>query len=79
MWLKEALEHVHKALEQKAIIFVNFSWAQYCMVWLHSGPGYYAGINIATNGEWPSVVARHATVLIANVTVLTVIPYSITT
>ena len=58
--VKEAVEHVYKALEQKSIIFVKFSWAKYRVVWLHSGPGYYAGINIAINGEWPSVVTRHA-------------------
>ena len=29
-------------------------------VWLRSGPGFYAGINIALNGEWPSVVLKHA-------------------
>ena len=58
--VRETLEHVHKAISQNRIIYVKFSWAKYLVIWMQSGPGYYAGINIAINGEWPSVVVRHA-------------------
>ena len=49
--VREALDDVHRALERKRIISVKFAWAKYLVVWMRSGPGYYAGINIALNGE----------------------------
>ena len=58
--VREALDHVHKALTQKKIIFVKFAWAKYLVIWMRSGPGYYAGINIAIDGEWPLEVCRCA-------------------
>ena len=58
--VKEALDHVYKAILEKTIIYVKFSWVKYRVMWLRSGPGYYAGVNIAINGEWPPVVVRHA-------------------
>ena len=58
--VSEALDHVHKALADKKIIFVRFSWVKYIVIWRHSGPGYYAGINIAIDGEWPRQVTRVA-------------------
>ena len=50
-----------RALEQKKIISVKFAWAKYLVVWMRSGPGYYAGINIALNGEWSPEVCRAST------------------
>ena len=38
----------------------KFAWAKYLVVWICSGPGYYAGINIALNGEWSCEVCRCA-------------------
>ena len=43
---------LHRALVQKKIDSIKFAWAKYLVVWMRSGPGYYAGINIALNGEW---------------------------
>ena len=56
----EALDHVHKAMQERNIIYVKFAWAKYIVTYSHSGPGYFAGIRIAISGEWPSVVVRHA-------------------
>ena len=50
--VKEALEHVHTAIQNKSIISINFSWVKYLVVWTWSGPGY-AGINITIRGRWP--------------------------
>ena len=59
--VREALDDVHRALEQKKIISVKFAWAKYLVVWMGSEPGYYAGINIARNGEWSRKVCRAST------------------
>ena len=59
--VREALDDVHRALEQKKIISVKLAWAKYLVVWMGSGPGYYAGINIALNGEWSREVCRAST------------------
>ena len=42
----DALDYVHAAISAKKIISVKFAW-------VHCGPGFFAGINIALNGEWP--------------------------
>ena len=56
--VREALEHVHRAMAQQKILFVRFAWAKYLVIWMHSGPGYNAGINIGINGEWPCCLSR---------------------
>ena len=58
--VREALDEVHTALTQKKIIDVSFSWIKFLVVWMRSGPGYYAGINITINGEWPLHVLQCA-------------------
>ena len=58
--VREALDHVHTALTQKKILNVNFAWVKYLVIWMRSGPGYYAGVNISINGEWPAEVCRCA-------------------
>lgn len=58
--VREALHHVHQALAQRRIIYVKFAWIKYLVVWMRSGPGFYAGIKIAVNGEWPAEVCRCA-------------------
>ena len=50
--VRECLDHVHKALEQKRILSVKVAWAKYLMCWSRSGPGFHAGINISLNGVW---------------------------
>ena len=58
--VREALDNVHRALMQKKIISVKFAWVKYLVIWMRSGPGYYAGINIAIDGEWSQEVCRCA-------------------
>ena len=57
--VRECLDHVHKALQEKRILAVKFSWAKYLVCWSHTGPGFYAGVNISISGEWHSDVVRH--------------------
>ena len=47
--VREALDAVHKAIK-KTIHFVKFAWVKYRVVWMRSGSGFYAGIDIAENG-----------------------------
>ena len=54
--VREALPSVHKALTEKKIITVRFDWVKYLVTWSKSGPGFYAGIKISLNGEWPKEV-----------------------
>ena len=52
--VREALDNAHRAQMQKKIISVNFVWVKYLVLnyaWMRSGPEYYAGINIAMDGE----------------------------
>ena len=56
--VKEVLDHVHEALASKRIIFIKFSWVKYLVIWSRCLPGYYAGINIALNGEWHKDVTK---------------------
>ena len=56
--VREALSYVHTALKDDLIISVKFSWIKYLVVWPHSGPGYYAGINITIKGKWPTPVCK---------------------
>jgi len=58
--VREALEVLHKALQDKSILNVTFAWVKYLVTWSRSGPGYYAGIDITIRGNWPSVVTRCA-------------------
>ena len=58
--VKEALESVHSARDQRSIAAVEFSWIKYLITWPRSGPGYYAGINITIYGQWPVVVVNCA-------------------
>ena len=60
--VREALEHVHKALSENNIFSIKFSWVKYLAIWSKSGPGFYAGIDISKNGEWhPDVVKCSST------------------
>ena len=54
--MREVLPSVHKALTEKKIITVRFDWVKYIVNWSKSGPGFYAGIKISLNGEWPKEV-----------------------
>lgn len=55
--VREALDHVHDAITMKKIISVKFGWVKYLAIW-RSGPGFYAGINIAHNGEWHADIVK---------------------
>lgn len=56
---RQVLEHVHKAMDKKKIVSIRFDWVKYLVVWSRSGPGFYAGIRIAHNGEWPKEVSKY--------------------
>ena len=58
--VREALDDVHRALQEKKITNVTFAWVKYLVVWMRSGPGFYAGVNITIRGEWSVVVRRCA-------------------
>ena len=47
-------------IENRNIISVRFSWVKYLVSWSHSGPGYYAGIDITIRGRWPREVVQSA-------------------
>lgn len=59
-FFREALPHVHMAVQADKITSVEFSWVKYMVQWSRSGPGYYAGINVTTKGKWPLVVMHSA-------------------
>ena len=44
--MKECLEHVHKGIQDNRILSVKLAWAKYLICWSHSGPGFYAGVDI---------------------------------
>lgn len=56
--VRECLDEVHKALNERAILSVKIAWANYLVCWSRSGPGFYTGINITRSGEWHQVVVR---------------------
>jgi len=58
--VREALDDVHQAIGNNNIVDVQFSWAKYLIIWMRSGPGYYAGINITRIGFWSREVRRSA-------------------
>ena len=58
--VREVLDDVHTAIDEKKIISVKFAWVKYRVVWMRSGPGYYAGIDITLQGKWPKIVTQHA-------------------
>ena len=44
--VSELLEEVHDAVQNNKITSVKISWLRYVTDWTHSGPGFYAGIEI---------------------------------
>lgn len=50
--VREVLEEVHAAINARNILWVTFAWVSYLLQWTRSGPGFYAGINIARRGDW---------------------------
>ena len=58
--VREVLEAVHKAIQEKSILSVKFAWVKYRVVWMRPGPGFYAGIDITLNGKWPRIAMQHA-------------------
>ena len=57
--VREVMDSLHRPIREKKICLVRFAWVKYRVVWLRSGPGFYAGVDIALNGQWPTVVMRH--------------------
>ena len=58
--VREALDHVHAASEEKKILEFKLVWAKYLVSWIHSGPVFYAGIDITVSGTWHCNVRRCA-------------------
>lgn len=56
--VRECLDHVHKAMQDKRLLSVELAWAKYLICWSRSGPGFYAGINMSISGEWHRDVVR---------------------
>lgn len=56
--VKEALDAVHHAIEQKCIETVQFAWVRYITHWSRCDPGWYSGIKITKKGDWPREVVR---------------------
>ena len=56
--VKECLDYVHEAIASNKVSL--FSWVKYLVCWSRSGLGYYAGIDITIQGEWPSEIVRCA-------------------
>ncbi len=52
----EALDAVHEAMGHKKILQVCFDWVKYSVQFRNRG--WYAGIVISKNGEWPQSVLR---------------------
>ena len=58
--VRETLDEVHEAIRQRNILWVKFAWVKYLLQWVRSGPGFYAGINIARRGEWSETCLKSA-------------------
>lgn len=56
--VREALEEMHRALNNGDILSVRFGWIKFIADWYMSGPGYFAGIKISKRGDWPASVVR---------------------
>ena len=57
--VREVLSHVHTAIKEGKIQYVRFAWVKYLVTWIRSGPGFYAGIDVAKKGEWADVIQQH--------------------
>ena len=58
--VRKALDDMQSALDQNAIINVEFAWANYLINCTKSGPGYFAGINVTRRGKWSKEVCESA-------------------
>lgn len=56
--IDEIVSEVHNAMDQHAILSVEFSWIRYITEWSRSGPGFFAGIAVTKSGQWPACVVR---------------------
>ena len=56
--LNEIPEEIHQTLTTNEILSVKFSWVKYITHWSHSGPGFYAGMDVTKKGYWSSAVVR---------------------
>ena len=56
--VSEALECVHHAMDNNMIISVKFEWIRFITHWSRSGVGWYCGIKLTRQGEWPKEIVR---------------------
>ena len=52
--VKEALDDVHLASQQKCILGVKLEWVKYIIYW--QTPAWYAGVSMTKRGEWSKIV-----------------------
>lgn len=57
--VSELLEEVRAAINAGSILSVQFAWIRYITDWSRSSPGFFAGVEIAKQGEW-SISAKRA-------------------
>ena len=61
--VREALDDVHFAINNKQIVNVCFDWVKFRINWIRSGFGYYAAISVTRIGKWSPTVCRSASTL----------------
>jgi len=54
--VKEALDDVHSAINDKKILRVKFDWIKFIVHFKR--PGWYAGIRMTQSGEWSQTVLQ---------------------
>ena len=54
--VREALDAVHDAMDQNKIVRVSFDYVKFVVQF--KDRGWYAGITITRQGEWPACVLR---------------------
>ena len=59
--VREALDEVHKAMDNGLILKVEFDWIKYIVHF--KNPGWYTGIKITRSGEWSQSVLRSRSTL----------------
>lgn len=59
--VQEALNEIHKAMDDNLILKVQFDWIKYIVHF--KNPGWYTGIKITRSGEWSQTVLRSRSTL----------------
>ena len=54
--VREALDDVHSAMNNKQIVNICFDWVKLHINWICSGFGYYTAISVTKVGKWSQTV-----------------------